>query len=267
MTHASDHPDTPIADTVARVGEASLAPLREIGRMGIFLATTIVTAFIPPLKVGRLIKRIQFIGFQSLVVILLTGLFTGMVLGYQGYNTLHRVGSTAFVGPMVAFSLLRELGPVISALMVTARAGSAITAEIGIMRIDEEIDALELMGLNPHRYLIVPVMLAAVFCMPFLTALFNVIGIVGGYLVSVRLLGVSSGTYMGEMVDYLQMSDVMGSVYKSLAFGGIIAWVCCHKGYHTGFGAEGVSRSTTQAVVLSSVLILVSDYFLTSVLF
>jgi phospholipid/cholesterol/gamma-HCH transport system permease protein len=190
-----------------------------------------------------------------------------MVLGYQGYNTLHRVGSAAFVGPMVAFSLLRELGPVLSALMVTARAGSAICAEIGIMRLNEEIDALELMGLNPYRYHIVPVLLGTVFCMPLLTAVFDAVGIGGGYLVSVELLGVSGGTYFGEMAEYLEMQDVLGSLYKSLAFGGLIAWVCTYKGFYTGYGAEGVSRATTRAVVLSSVLILVSDYFLTSLLF
>lgn len=235
--------------------------------MGVFLGRTVLTALVPPIKLGRLLKRVQFFGFQSVVVILLTGLFTGMVLGYQGFYTLLRVGSSAFLGPMVALSLLRELGPVISALMVTARAGSAVCAEIGIMRINEEIDAMELMGLNPFRYLTVPVLLAALICLPLLTAIFNTIGVGGGYVVGVKLLGVGAGTYFGEMADYVEMKDVMGSIYKSIVFGGLIAWVSCYKGYFAGFGAEGVSRATTQAVVLTSVLILVTDYFLTSVLF
>ena len=256
-----------IPAAVARLGGRTLDILRTMGRMGMFLGRTLVTMFTTPLKVGWLVKRIQFIGYQSLLVILLTGLFTGMVLGYQGYTTLNRVGSTAFLGPMVAFSLLRELGPVISALMVTARAGSAISAEIGIMRIDEEIDALVLMGLSPYRYLVVPVLLGAVICMPLLTALFNMIGIGGGYLVGVKMLGVSGGAYWGEMVDYVRMKDILISVYKSLAFGGLIAWMCCYQGYYTGYGAEGVSNATTRAVVMSSVLILVCDYFLTSLLF
>lgn len=263
----SDLTENKLACAVAHLGGTVLAPLQEMGRMAIFLLRALVVMVVPPLKFGRLIKRVQFIGFQSLIVILLTGLFTGMVLGYQGYNTLHRVGSTAFVGPMVAFSLLRELGPVLTALMVTARAGSAICAEIGIMRLNEEIDALELMGLNPYRYHIVPVLLGTVLCMPLLTAVFDAIGIGGGYLVAVKLLGVSGGTYFGEMADYLEMKDVMGSLYKSLAFGGLVAWICTYKGFYTGYGAEGVSRATTSAVVLSSVLILVSDYFLTSILF
>lgn len=235
--------------------------------MGMFLGRTLGTMFTTPLKLGWLVKRIQFIGYQSLLVILLTGMFTGMVLAYQGYTTLSRVGSTAFLGPMVAFSLLRELGPVISALMVTARAGSALSAEIGIMRIDEEIDALELMGLSPYRYLIVPILLGAIISMPLLTGLFNMVGIGGGYLVGVEMLGVSQGAYFGEMIDYVRLEDVLYSVYKSLAFGGLIAWVCCFQGFYTGYGAEGVSKSTTRAVVVSSVLILVCDYFLTSLLF
>jgi phospholipid/cholesterol/gamma-HCH transport system permease protein len=259
--------ENPILVSLARIGAPVVLAVRQMGDMGVFLGQTLCGVVVPPIKLGRLLKRVQFFGFQSLVVILLTGLFTGMVLGYQGFYTLVRVGTTAFLGPMVALALLRELGPVISALMLTARAGSAVCAEIGIMRINEEIDALELMGLNPFRYLMVPIMLAAVICMPLLTAVFNTIGIAGGYLVGVRLLGIGAGTYFGEMVDYVKIEDVTASIYKSLAFGAVIAWVCCWKGYRAGFGAEGVSKATTQAVVLSSVLILVVDYFLTSVLF
>ncbi|UCG14821.1 MAG: ABC transporter permease [Deltaproteobacteria bacterium] len=235
--------------------------------MGLFLLKAVFYAFTPPLKFARLVKQVWFIGFQSTLVILLTGAFTGMVLGLQGFYTLTRFGSEAFLGPMVALALIRELGPVISALMVTGRAGSAITAEIGIMRISEQIDALELMGLNPYRYLIVPNLLAGIVALPLLTAIFNVVGIFGGYLVGVKLLGVGSGTYLGEMANYVDMSDIAGGIYKSISFGVLITWVCCYKGFYTGFGAEGVSRATTQAVVLSSVLVLVWDYFMTSALF
>ncbi len=259
--------DNPVLVLLARIGAPAVAVTRRMGNAGIFLGQTLATAAVPPIKLGLLVKRVDFVGFQSLVVILLTGLFTGMVLGYQGYYTLARVGTKAFLGPMVALALLRELGPVITALMVTARAGSAICAEIGIMRIDEEIDALELMGLSPFRYLVVPVLLAAMLCTPLLTAVFNTIGILGGYVVGVRLLGVGAGTYFGEMMDYVKFEDVTATVYKSLAFGAIIAWICCWKGFGAGYGAEGVSKATTQAVVLSSVLILVADYFLTSMLF
>ncbi len=242
-----------------------------MGIMGLFLLKSVVFMAIPPLKFNRLLKQIRFIGLQSVLVIFLTGAFSGMVLGFQGFYSLSRFGSDAFLGPMVGLALIKELGPVISALMVTGRAGSAIAAEIGMMRMSEQIDALELMGLNPYRYLVVPNLLAAMICLPLLTAIFDVIGIFGGYLIGGKLLGVGAGTYFGEMANYVEMQDVLEGIYKSFSFGVIIAWVCCYKGYYagvfSGFGAEGVSRATTQAVVLSSVLILVWDYFMTSILY
>jgi phospholipid/cholesterol/gamma-HCH transport system permease protein len=166
----------------------------------------------------------------------------------------------------VALSLIRELGPVLAALMVTGRAGSALTAEIGIMRITEQIDALTVMALNPMRYLIVPVIVAGFITFPLMTAIFDVVGIFGGYLVGVKLFGLSEGTYFGEMRTFVDMADIMTGFWKSLSFGVIVSWVCTYKGYYSGHGAEGVSRATTEAVVLSSVLILVWDYFLGSVL-
>jgi len=235
--------------------------------MGLFLGQAFIYASTPPFKFFRVLQQIRFIGFQSILVIFLTGAFAGMVLGLQGFYTLNRFGSTGLLGPMVAFSLIRELGPVLSALMVTGRAGSAMTAEIGIMRNTEQIDALKLMGLNPFRYLVVPRLLACIISLPLLSSIFNVVGIFGGYLIGVRLLGVGVGNYFGEMTNYVEMEDVLGGIYKSLSFGVLITWVCCYKGYYTGFGAEGVSKATTQAVVLSSVLICVLDYFLTSILF
>jgi len=252
---------------VRKLGAISLLGLRGTGRMGLFLAQAFIYVLTPPLKFSRVLQQIRFIGFQSTLVIFLTGAFAGMVLGLQGFYTLNRFGSTALLGPMVALSLIRELGPVLSALMVTGRAGSAMTAEIGIMQITEQIDALKLMGLNPFRYLVVPRLLACIISLPLLSSIFNVVGIFGGYLIGVRLLGVGEGNYFGEMANYVDMQDILGGIYKSLTFGVLIAWVCCYKGYYTGFGAEGVSKATTQAVVLSSVLILVWDYFMTSILF
>jgi len=252
---------------VRGLGRAFLSPVRQMGGMGLFLARTLVCLVTPPLKVDRVLKRIQFVGFQSMLVVCLAGAFTGMVLGFQGYYTLTRFGSSAFLGPMVGLSLLKELGPVLTALVVTGRAGSAVAAEIGVMRIDEEIDALHLMGLNPFRYLVVPTLLAGVICLPLLTAMFNCLGIFGGYLVGVKLLGVGAGTYFGEMAEYVGMKDILEGVYKSLSFGVFIAWIPCYKGYHAGFGAEGVSKATTQAVVLCSVVILMWDYVMTAILF
>ncbi len=252
---------------VRKLGAVSILGLRRIGRMGLFLVKTFVYASTPPMKFSQILRQLHFIGLQSTLVILLTGAFSGMVLGLQGYYTLNRFGSAALLGPMVALSLIRELGPVLSALMVTGRAGSAMTAEIGIMRISEQIDAIELMGINPFRYLIVPRLLAGVIALPLLTAIFDVVGIFGGYLVGGKLLGIGQGTYFGEMANYVDMKDILGGIYKSLSFGVLISWICSYKGYYAGFGAEGVSKATTQAVVLSSVLILFWDYIMTSALF
>ena len=189
-----------------------------------------------------------------------------MVLGLQVFLTLQRFGSEAFLGPAVAPALVRELGPVLCAVFVTGLAGSALTAELGIMRITEQIDALMVMALNPMRYLVVPALLAGVITFPLLTAIFDVVGIFGGYLVAVELLGLSPGTYFGQMQAFVDMADVMVGFWKAISFGLIVPWVCTYKGFHCGHGAEGVARATTQAVVLSSVLILVWDYFLGSVL-
>lgn len=257
-------------DQIRQLGDSVLTVVRRIGLMGLFLMRTVLYTFIPPLKFYRLLKQIRFIGAQSSLVILLTGLFTGMVLGLQGFRILGRFGSDALLGPMVALPLIKELGPVLAGLMVTGRAGSAVAAEIGIMRISEQIDALELMGLNPYRYLIVPNLLAAIIALPLLTAIFDVIGIFGGYLVGVKLLGLGQGVYFGEMASAIDMKDIMEGVFKSLSFGVIIAWVSCFKGYYVqlvGHGAEGVSKTTTQAVVMSAVMILVWDYVMTSIFF
>jgi phospholipid/cholesterol/gamma-HCH transport system permease protein len=237
-----------------------------LGRFGTFFLLAVATLVTPPFKLRAFVDRINYIGFRSLLIILLTGAFTGMVLGLQMYFTLTRFGSEAFLGPAVAISLIRELGPVLSALMVTGRAGSALTAEIGIMRITEQIDALTVMALNPFRYLVAPSVLAGVVTFPLMTALFDAVGIFGGYLVGVQLLGLSEGTYFGEMQTFVDLRDVMLGFWKSISFGILVTWVCTYKGFHVGHGAEGVARATTQAVVYSSILILVWDYFLGTVL-
>ncbi len=254
-------------ELVAALGRYGVGFVQTLGNAGIFLLNTLLWTFAPPIKWRRVLKQIEFIGSRSISIVALTGGFTGMVLALETYYAMRKFGAEALLGPTVALSMVRELGPVISALMITARAGSAITAEIGIMKITEQIDALEMMALNPFRYIMVPNFIAAVVSFPLLCAIFNVAGIFGGYLVGVKLLGLSHGTYFGEMKNYLDMSEILNGTYKSLAFGVLVYWVCCYCGYYTGYGAEGVSRATTRAVVLSSVLILVCDYVLTSILF
>jgi len=232
--------------------------------MFIFLLRSLVLIFRPPFKIRLLIRQIMFFGNRSLLIVILTGLFAGMVLALQGYYTLMKFGSEALLGPAVALSLIRELGPVLSALMVTGRAGSALTAEIGIMRISEQIDALLAMALSPIKYLVVPNILAALIAFPLLSAIFDVVGIYGGWLVAVKLLGLGSGTYFSQMEQFVDMADIIMGLEKSLCFGLLVSWVCCYKGYYAGFGAKGVSKATTAAVVLSSVLVLVFDYLIGS---
>jgi phospholipid/cholesterol/gamma-HCH transport system permease protein len=251
---------------VDRLGALTLGLLREMGRMLLFLFNALYITVRSPAKPFHALKQVHFIGAKSFFVIFLTASFTGMVLGLQGYYTLAKFGSEGLLGSAVALSLIRELGPVLSALMVTGRAGSAITAEIGIMRISEQIDALETMALEPFKYLVSPKVLAGVIALPLLCAIFDVVGIYGGYLVGVKLLGVNPGAYFHEMEKSVEWKDIYSGIVKSLSFGVIISWICCYKGYYAGHGAEGVSRATTGAVVMSSVLILIWDYFLTSVL-
>lgn len=249
------------------VGRVVLKQVQTMGRMAIFLGSTGFWAVLPPLKFRRIVSQLHFIGVKSSSIILLTAGFSGMVLGLQGYYTLRKFGSEALLGPAVGLSLIRELGPVMAALMVAARAGSASAAEIGIMRITEQIDALEAMAVNPMKYLVVPKVIAGLIAIPLLTAIFDVVGIYGGYLVGVELLGVSSGTYFSEMRNMVEMSDIRGGFLKSLSFGLIVTWVCTYKGFYAEHGAEGVGKATTEAVVLSSVLVLVWNYFMTAVLF
>jgi phospholipid/cholesterol/gamma-HCH transport system permease protein len=248
------------------LGERVLAVVESLGRFASFFGLALFSLITPPFKVRALVDRIHFIGFRSLIIILLTGAFTGMVLGLQLYLTLSRFGSEAFLGPAVALALIRELGPVLAALMVTGRAGSALTAELGIMRITEQIDALTVMALSPFRYLISPSILAGLLTFPLMTAIFDTVGIFGGYLVGVKLLGLSEGTYFGEIQTFVRLDDVMTGFWKSLSFGVIVTWMCTYKGFYVSRGAEGVARATTEAVVGSSVLILLWDYFMGSVL-
>lgn len=247
------------------VGLWAVSTVRKLGHMTLFLFNSFYFIFNPPFKFRLFLKQVRFFGNKSLIVILLTGSFTGMVLALQLYYILRKFGSDALLGPGIALSLIRELGPVLSALMVTGRAGSALTAELGMMKITEQIDALTTMALNPIRYLIVPNIVAAILVFPLLGAIFNLIGIFGGYFVAVNLLGMSEGTYFSQIEAFVDMEDIRIGFFKSLSFGIIVSWICCYKGYFTGYGAEGVSKATTEAVVISSVLILIWDYFLGSV--
>ena len=247
-----------------QLGQRSLNLVQEAGGMLVFLLESLALTFVPPFRFRRLLQEIYNIGVRSIPIVMLTAAFTGMVTALQGYYTLRQYGSEGALGSVVALSLIREMGPVLTAIMVSARAGSAVTAEIGIMRITEQLDALDTMAVNPLQYVVTPKLLTGIIGVPLLTAIFDVVGILGGYLVGVILLGVSSGAYFSGMRQSVVAMDVNGGFVKSLVFGLTIVLVACYKGYFTEHGAEGVSKATNQTVVLSAVLVLAFDYVLTS---
>ncbi|MBF0401548.1 MAG: ABC transporter permease [Magnetococcales bacterium] len=251
---------------IRRLGQQAIEFVSETGHMCLFLISVLANSVRPPYRPKNLLNQIHFIGIRSLFVIILTAIFAGMVLALQGYYTLTRFGAEGLLGPAVALSIIRELGPVLSGLMVTGRAGSALAAELGIMRIREQIDALEVMGIAPLQFLIAPRIIAGLIALPILTVIFDVIGILGGYLIAVQLLEMSSGVYFSGIESAVVMRDIVTGLIKSVGFGLIITWVCTYKGYYAKRGAEGVSQATTSAVVLSSVFILICDYFITSIL-
>ena len=260
-----------VLNPVSALGRLVISWILEMGRLGVFLFQSFIHLFSWPLQFSKIVQQIYFIGTKSIFVICLTGAFTGMVLGLQGYYTLVQFGSEGLLGAAVALSLIREMGPVLTGIMVVGRAGSAIAAEIGIMRIYEQVDALETMGIQPIRFLVSPKLAAALISFPILTALFDVVGILGGYLTGVLLLGINPGIYFHRVEASVTMTDINGGFIKSIVFGIVVAIVCSYMGYTThtrtqGFGAKGVSNSTTSAVVVSCVLILITDYILTSFL-
>jgi phospholipid/cholesterol/gamma-HCH transport system permease protein len=255
-----------LADLIVDFGEFILDGIDALGKFILFFVNAAWFALSPPYKPRLMIRQIRTIGAESFFLIVLVSTFTGMVLGLQGYNSLRRFGSEGALGTLVALTLVRELGPVLAALMVAARAGSAMAAELGSMQTTEQIDALTVMAINPIQYLVSPRLLAGIISFPLLTAVFDVIGIWGGYMIGVVLMGAPGSSYLNGIATYMTKHDIITGLYKSLLFGVVVIWVCCYKGYNAKRMATGVSRATTEAVVLSSVLILATDYFLTAVL-
>jgi phospholipid/cholesterol/gamma-HCH transport system permease protein len=239
----------------------------EFGAIWIMFMDTVFWTFRRPMRFHNLFKQMEFIGVKSVWVVVITGGFTGMVLALQTYYGFKRFSSEALVGATVALSMTRELGPVLTGLMVTGRAGSAIAAELGTMRVTEQIDALTVMALNPIKYLVVPRVLASLLMLPLLTIIADFTGVLGGYFVGVKLLGINEGTYVARMVKYVDLEDIYNGLAKAACFGVILAVVACYKGFTTSGGAAGVGRATTESVVMSSITILISDYVLTSLMF
>ncbi len=249
------------------VGKQCFTLCDTCGSFMLFLIYALISLFKAPLRVRKLFEQMRTIGVDSLSIIILTGSATGAILALQTYNGFKRFGAEDYIGTIVALSLIRELGPVLTGLMVAGRAGSAMSAELGTMQITEQIDALKTLRIDIQHYLIVPRIIGSALILPFLTLFSMIFGIIGGYIISVFALGVNGELYKTSIRTYVELSDITGGLIKAIVFGLILGWVGCFKGFNTRGGAKGVGISTTQSVVISSILILVSDYFLTAFLF
>ncbi len=239
----------------------------DLGSVIVLFWRSLVWSLRPPYRFFELIRQMDFVGAQSVLLIVFTGTFTGMVSALQGYNGMHRFGAESMIGATVALTLTRELGPVISALMIIARVGSSMTAELGSMRNSQQIDALSSMAVDPIQYLIAPRVIATTAVLPILALIFSFSGMIGAYIVSVHNLGMDAGQFMAGIKYWLDISDITHGMFKSLVFGLIISLVACHRGFHATGGARGVGFATTKSVVVSSVMVLVSDYIMTALMF
>ncbi|MBW2560635.1 MAG: ABC transporter permease [Deltaproteobacteria bacterium] len=248
-------------------GRAVLENIEEMGRILLLFLSVLMWMVRPPLKLRLIFKQMEFVGVKSIFVVVLTGTFTGMVMALQGYYGFRMFNAESLVGSTVALGMTRELGPVLTALMVTARAGSAMAAELGTMRVTEQIDALSVMAANPVKYLIVPRVIAGVIMLPALTIVSDFMGVLGGYFVGVQVLNINEGAFVKNITKMVDLGDIYNGLTKAAVFGLILSLIGCYKGLNTTGGAEGVGKATTEAVVLASVSILVSDYFLTAIMF
>jgi len=256
---------------IRALGSVTLGAVQGVGSMTLFGLGSLSAFASQRRRLAKLVMAIHEIGVRCVPIVLTVGLFTGLVMGLQLYYTLARLGAEAALGDAVGLSLVRELGPVLTALMVVGQAGSAMASELGIQRNDEQIDALQTMGIDPKGFLVGPRLWAALFCFPALTALFNLIGIWGGYLTGSVLLHVDAGVYWSHVHDSITWADVRGGFIKALVFGLVTITICAYRGFFTHEkasmpGVRGVSESATRAVVFSSVAVLAADYLITSFL-
>ena len=256
---------------IRTLGRSALTVVHELGEISLFGGGALRGFFGQRHRIAKLVVATHEIGVRCFPIVAIVGLFTGLVMGLQLYYTLVRLGAEAALGDAVGLSIIRELGPVLTALMVVGQAGSAMASELGIQRNDEQIDALQTMSIDPKGYLVGPRLLAALFCFPMLTAIFGLIGIFGGYLTGSVLLGVDSGVYWHHIESSITWHDVQGGFIKAVVFGLVTMTICTYRGFNThrkaSFpGVRGVSESATRVVVWSSVMVLASDYLITSFL-
>lgn len=253
---------------IAKLGNPTAEFIIHLGRIVIFLFDIIINSPYCFRRFYLITKEIHFCGVKSIVIIAVSGWFVGMVLGLQGFNTLNRFGSVSMLGSVVALSLLRELGPALTAILFAARAGSGITAGIGLMNATEQLDAMSIMAVNPIKRIVAPKFIGGIISVPLLTALFNVAGILGGFFVGVILLHLDSGTFWSQMRDSVVLyDDVVNGLIKSVIFGVAVSLIAVYQGYIARPTAEGVSIATTRTVVISALAVLAIDYILTSLMF
>jgi phospholipid/cholesterol/gamma-HCH transport system permease protein len=252
---------------LARLGKAGCDLSESLGRATIFLTQTLIRKPRPLKSFPLVVNELFNVGVLSLIIIIISALFIGMVLGLQGYNTLNKFSATAQLGQLIALSVVRELGPVVTALLFAGRACSALTAEIGLMKTTEQLSSLEMMGVDPLWRIISPRFWAGFIALPILTAIFNLVAIYGGYLVGVKWLGVDAGAFFNNMQSSVDFhDDIINGLIKSLVFGAVITWIAVFQGYDCTPTAEGISRSTTRTVVYASLSILGLDFVLTTMM-
>src|SRR3989338_2145266 len=252
---------------LSSIGRVFFDFLASTGRLTLFLAHALIQGFTPPYYLSQMVRQFWEIGYLSLPVVGLTALFTGMVLALQSYTGFSRFNAEGAIASVVALSMTRELGPVLAGLMISGRIGGAMAAEIGTMRVTEQLDALVTLSTNPQKYLIAPRLLAGVTMLPLLVLIADIIGIFGGYVVSIYRLNFNPAIYIKQTMDFIQLGDVTSGLIKAAFFGFIITSMGCYHGFNSKGGAQGVGRATTYAVVSSSILILITNYFLTALLF
>lgn len=255
-----------IRRTLEAMGRVIIRPIEGLGRTSYIGGLGLLNIFLPPIRFRLTVRQMEFIGVQSLPIIVLTSFFTGAVFTLQSFRAFAMFGAEGLVGGTVGVAVTRELGPTLTGLLVAGRAGSAMAAEIGAMRVSEQIDALDAMAVDPLNYLVKPRLIASMLVTPLLTATFDFVAVVGAYIVAIYSLNMSYPDFMVRLEQWVDWDDIWGGLLKAFVFGLIIAVVACYKGYYTRGGAAGVGRATTTSVVVSSVAILVSNYFIATLL-
>ena len=256
-----------ILDAVAAVGRGALGACAATGRMALFAASGVSHVVRPPFYGRLFLRALMEIGFLSLPVVALTAVFTGMVLALQSSTGLSRFSADSAIASLVVLSVTRELGPVLAGLMVAGRVGAAMAAELGTMRVTDQIDALTTLSTNPMKYLVAPRLLAGLIALPLLVVIADILGVLGGFIIATLKLGFNPGTYLKSTLDFIHTDDVVSGLAKAAVFGFVISLMGCYQGYNSRGGAQGVGAATTAAVVAASVLILAFDYVLTELFF